>query len=637
MTNREIALSYLEKGLSIIPCKSPVTVKKSPKFQQRVDAEYNNNLTLPKPRTKDEIYQELYLRECKLPIVPWKEYQNRLPTIGEVNNWFNLNPDANIGIVTGAVSNIVVFDLDSQAAVQYAEEMGGFPEDTVRVKTSRGYHVYMRHPGFEIRNSVDKELDIDIRADGGLLIAPPSMHGSGSTYEWVEGYSIFQIDPAPCSPWMVDYLQAVSNGAGKDKPDSKPKPEIKKEAPKASINKEPVNKTITDSGDNSYTDIIMRGCAAGERNHTTTKLVGHLLKTGLKETELWELLRIWNKDKVKPPLGNDELKNIFDSIKTAEQKSKDAKIIRIDSMLDDLNATVTDYQQNYVRVPFANNNLTNLEKMMSGGFAGGRFYLFGGIPSSGKTVLLNNIADNICLNNYPVLFFSYDDGKTELRYRTFSRFSGQSIECFNNRTVSDIHSICQLPDVKLIMTLKYVVQQMIPVEKWFDLIEQIKKKHGKAPVIIVDYLRKLRTEKSSGDERLRVDNILSKLTEIAKTYNTPVIAISELARDSYRSGQRLSMASFKESGSIEYEASWLGILAAVEEGKNGEYILKENWDKLINQDGNVDLIIFKAKRGTGATGKIPLKVDKTSMTVVDRIIVDSRIPISDFNMESMFD
>ena len=77
------------------------------------------------------------------------------------------------------------------------------------------------------------------------------------------------------------------------------------------------------------------------------------------------------------------------------------------------------------------------------------------------------------------------------------------------------------------------------------------------------------------------------------------------------------MASFKESGSIEYEASWLGILASVEE-KNGEYTLKSNWERIIEQDGNVDLIVFKTKRGTGITGKIPLKLDKNKMIVKDR-------------------
>jgi hypothetical protein len=79
----------------------------------------------------------------------------------------------------------------------------------------------------------------------------------------------------------------------------------------------------------------------------------------------------------------------------------------------------------------------------------------------------------------------------------------------------------------------------------------------------------------------------------------------------------LSIASFKESGNLEYEASWLGILSVVEE-INGEFKLKNNWERIIEQDGNVDLIVFKAKRGTGITGKIPLKVDRDKMTVTDR-------------------
>lgn len=88
--------------------------------------------------------------------------------------------------------------------------------------------------------------------------------------------------------------------------------------------------------------------------------------------------------------------------------------------------------------------------------------------------------------------------------------------------------------------------------------------------------------------------------------------------ESYRSGQKLDMASFKESGSIEYEASWLGILAAVQEGKNGGYDLKDNWEDIVSHDGNIDLIIFKAKGGTGTTGRVPLKLNIKKMTFTDR-------------------
>jgi len=621
MTKRETALSYLEKGISVIPLKSPVTVQKSSKFKQKVQEEYQKNLSLPEPRTYEEIHKELFYRECKLPLVPWKEYQTRLASVEEVNHWFNTNPDANIGIVTGAVSNLVVFDLDSDHAVEYAEEQGGFPE-SVKVKTGKGYHVYVRHPGFEIRNSVNKNLDIDIRADGGYVAAPPSIHGSGHQYQWVEGFSISQIDLAPCSPWMIDYLNDIANGkylTEKEKGLVNEINEIFKPEGKTINDIEKVKDQEVKTNENKkrdYLDILKNGCVPGERNACAATLVGHWFKTGMGDEEIWEYFQNWNKGKNTPPIGIDELKKIFDSIKTTEQKNKkDEKIINVNSFLDDEERTIADFPKNYVRIPFGHSNLINLENNMNGGFYGGGFYLFGGIPSSGKTVLLNNIADNICLNDYPVLFFCYDDDKTELRHRTFARFSNQSIETFNKRTANNLRQIYQLPEIKKIMSLKYVVQQMIHVEKWCDLINQIKQKHGKPPVIFIDYLRKLRTEKSTFDERLRIDDILSKLTEIAKNNNTPVITISELGRDSYKAGQRLSMASFKESGTIEYDASWLGILGAVDEdGK-----LKENWDTIIEQDGNVDLIIFKAKRGTGSTGKVSLKVNKETMTVCQRI------------------
>ncbi len=630
MTRLEIALSYLEKGYSIIPLYSPEMIKaKAPKnFIAERDREFEKNDQSEEPLPKDVITEQVLIRWCKRPCISgWKEYQDRLPTTEQVTQWFTERPAANIAIITGSISGIVVFDLDSEHAVEYAEEQGGFP-DTVKAKTGKGYHIYMKHPGMDIRNTVNKNLDIDIRADGGYVVAPPSRHGSGHYYEWAEGFSISQIDPAPCTPWMKDYLDDISKSEALENEkhadlfnELKEIMQTDENKLQAAENSKPLEPKTQESKD-GYLDLLQNGCKQGERNHSATKLIGHLLKTGTNEIEVWEMVQMWNHNKVKPPLDLDELKKTFESVKALEKKTQTATTqtpqINVNLFLDDINRAVSDYQQNYVRVPFGNVNLANLENNMNGGFAGGRFYLFGGIPSSGKTVLLNNIADNICLNDYPVLFFSYDDGRAELRYRTLSRFSSQSIEDFNFRTVPDIRSLWQIPSIQRIIDKKYVVQQTIIIEKWNELIAQIKQKHGKAPVIIIDYLRKLRTEKYTGDERLRVDDILSKLTELAKIQNTPVIAISELARDSYKSGQRLSMASFKESGTIEYEASWLGILGAVEEKSDGEFEVKEDWDSIIKHDGNVDLIIFKAKRGTGVTGKVPLKVDKNFMTVSDR-------------------
>jgi replicative DNA helicase len=382
------------------------------------------------------------------------------------------------------------------------------------------------------------------------------------------------------------------------------------------------NTVRTEAVNDQYTNILKNGAQDGQRNQTATKLAGHLFAKGLDEGGVWEILKDWNENKNAPPLDEDELQRTFESIRDMEaSKEKPEKpAINAESFLDTPEKVVSEYRNNYVRIPFADTYLNILQAKMNGGLAGGCLYILGGIPSSGKTCLANYIADNICLQNHPVLFFSCDDGATELRYRTYSRFSGFDIEDFNRRVISksDIEAIATNQHLNRINPCKYVVPHMINIEDWPKLLSQIRSRHQKAPVIVIDYLRKLRTNDQQADERLRVDSILSQLTELAKKHNTPVIAISELARDSYKSGQRLSMASFKESGSIEYEASWLGILAAVEENGVG-YTLKNDWERIINHDGNIDLIVFKAKRGTGETGKIPLKMYKSKMTFRDRI------------------
>ena len=608
MSNLEVAISYIKRGISIIPLYSPTMIFRRPprSYLEELERRLKENKKKEAALPEEEIKRDVLIDFCKRPWVSWTEYQKRLPTEEEVRSWFTANPDANIGILTGRVSNLVVFDLDSDEAEKYAEDEGGFP-DTPKVKTGKGYHIYMKHPGFEVKNDVNKNLAIDIRGDGGYVVAPPSVHGSGRRYAWESGYSLSEIDPASCTPWMVDYLKDLATP--KDKPP--------REDPLVKNKKGPEEATTA----KTYIEIIQKGCLQGERDDTATRLIGHWFECRMDDKEIWEMAMVWNEKRNKPPLPESELKKTFESVKKMDSRNKETKV-DVSSFLDDAKKVSIELTQSSIHIPFSGDNLPYLEKRMNGGLAGGRLYIFGGIPSSGKTVLLNNIADNICLNGYPVLFFSYDDGRVELLNRSLARFTEHSIENFNVGLIEGIESLCNLPSVKKVREHKYVVEKLIPVEEWDDLVEQIYKKHNKGPVIIIDYLRKLRTKSRTTDERLRVDDIISKLTDLAKKNNIPILAISELARDSYKSGQRLSMASFKESGTIEYEGSWLGILAAVEE-VNGEYQIKENWEKIIDHDGNIDLIVFKAKRGTGFTGRIPLKVNKGKMTVTDREDGDS--------------
>lgn len=99
--------------------------------------------------------------------------------------WRDVAPDCNVGILTGAASGgLVVLDFDTEEGP--FEVLGLRPRElaarTMVVKTSRGWHIYARAKG--VRTSSPRE-GLDVRAEGALVVAPPSVHPSGSVYTLV--------------------------------------------------------------------------------------------------------------------------------------------------------------------------------------------------------------------------------------------------------------------------------------------------------------------------------------------------------------------------------------------------------------------------------------------------------------------
>src|SRR5437899_3731387 len=136
------------------------------------------------------------VEDRKKPLLEsWKQYQERLPTKAEVIGWWRERPTANVGIVTGKVSGLVVIDADGPNCSELCRQQGIFLPKTATVQTGRGYHAYYARPGgrqFENRVALLKDgkektaggSQVDIRGDGGYVVAPPSVHGSGRVYQW---------------------------------------------------------------------------------------------------------------------------------------------------------------------------------------------------------------------------------------------------------------------------------------------------------------------------------------------------------------------------------------------------------------------------------------------------------------------
>ncbi|HZT66102.1 MAG TPA: phage/plasmid primase, P4 family [Acidimicrobiales bacterium] len=107
--------------------------------------------------------------------------------------WWRSWPAANVGIRTGAECDLVVLDVDvdkgGPESLTALEGAHGLLPTTLTVRTgSGGEHRYFRHPGEPIRNDAGRKLGagLDVRGDGGYIVAPPSIHATGCAYEWVD-------------------------------------------------------------------------------------------------------------------------------------------------------------------------------------------------------------------------------------------------------------------------------------------------------------------------------------------------------------------------------------------------------------------------------------------------------------------
>ena len=214
----------------------------------------------------------------KQPLIRWKPYQKIRVTEADVNRWWGERPDADIAIITGAISGIVVLDADSEKAAKYIRKRGMPP--TPQVRTGKGTHFYFKHPGGHVRNKVNSEIGLDVRADGGYVIAPPSIHPNGKRYEWAQSLTPCDADLEDLLPWMLEYI-----GQGKrtaDKP-------------------------------HGWQTEALKGVAKGERNQTTASLAGRYIAKGFTDEEVAQILLTWNKEN-QPPLPESEVLRTIRSI-----------------------------------------------------------------------------------------------------------------------------------------------------------------------------------------------------------------------------------------------------------------------------------------------------------------------------------
>jgi hypothetical protein len=221
----------------------------------------------------------------KRPLIVWEALQNTRPTAEQVTDWFKRWPSANIGIVTGEISNLVVLDIDPKhggdASLERLERrFGPLPATIEAITGGGGRHLYFTHPGGLIRNRTGLAQGIDLRGDGGYIVAPPSIHPSGRAYTWAEGHSPEEAVLAALPGWLL-----TPSGGGR---------------PRRSLS--------------DWRQLVREGVPEGQRNSTIASLAGHLLWHQVDPEVVLELLLAWNRMRCRPPLDDGEVAQVVSNI-----------------------------------------------------------------------------------------------------------------------------------------------------------------------------------------------------------------------------------------------------------------------------------------------------------------------------------
>lgn len=132
-------------------------------------------------------------------MVKWSQYRDRLPKPIEIKRFFTSH-NTNLGIICGGEFGLVVVDFDTENGYdQFISKMPkGLAEifkKTYRVKTPRGMHVYLK--SFNVPSMKDIKRKIDIKSDGGYVVAPFSTHPSGKSYKDYNEFNVNNILSIP--------------------------------------------------------------------------------------------------------------------------------------------------------------------------------------------------------------------------------------------------------------------------------------------------------------------------------------------------------------------------------------------------------------------------------------------------------
>lgn len=505
----------------------------------------------------------------KKPLVRWQEYQDRRATPEEIQQWWQKTPDANVGIVTGKISEMTVVDVEAGG------DISKLPDTTVIRTGGGGWHYYYRYePG--VKNSARILPLTDIRGDGGYVVAPPSIHQSGRAYE--------VISKKPMVPFPSHLFGVVSE-----------------------------RKPVGNWGE------ILNGIPQGSRNETGTKVIGKLLRAFPRdqwESTAWVMFRQWNQTN-DPPLDDRELRSIYNSIakkefysrkeELPEEKAGKVRFITMSHVIKESVHELTTTNSNDVisfGYDFLDDKLTGIFKS--------DLIVLGGESGTGKTTFATNIIyksskkhkccvfaleDRIVNYGIKALYFEIgklkkSQGQANYPWNDFRKNCIQDPEYIRWRELAEAN----LENENIYFA---DVEQQLNIDVLERLIEQ--KIDEGIELFLIDHLHYFDLMKGDSTKADYIEQTMVRIKTLQKKTGARIILIVHYKK---LEGNKPRIDSFKDSISIPQNADYVinlwrdrgenadqyrtQIICPKSRNPNGEFTCEVDFDPLTNDFKLID-------------------------------------------------
>ncbi len=451
----------------------------------------------------------------KIPAVEWKEYQEVAADVEQIEDWWK-REDFGVGIVTGSVSGLCVVDFDGPGATALVD----LPR-TATVATPHGEHWYYGYKDADIHNHAkvwsDGGVAVDIRGEGGYVVAPPS-HG---TYSWRIRPSEI-LETLPCG--FKNNLKVVKR---------------------------------EEQLSNEWYDSVMSGVGEGQRNDAAARVAGYWLRiTECNREATLKALRLWNLQNT-PPLPERELHTVVHSVASRQEKMEPASGTRLYTLTEVVKEITTEAPRKGVMV-----GMPGVDDV--GGLVPGEMIVVAGRPGQGKSTYATQLCVEVMRKHIPSLVVT-----CEMTRKMWATWMASHAGDYSLSDGVEDDPVPEKACTEMVGKEVYLLDSGINI----DTISRYARSIKDLGLIVVDHVG-LVDAKQRDTRTLEVKEIILGLHRLAGELDCTVVLLSQLNREiERRENARPRMSDLRECGEVEQTAAHILFLYGPDTKPNRKLIV----------------------------------------------------------------